>query len=1329
MNADRINELYNGQIFDKETQKEARERIHWMCAQVAGEKVLDIGCSQGIITLLLGREGFKVTGIDYENNAVDYARKALEKEELLVRQRICFELVDATAMPYAANSFDTVIMGEILEHVTHPEKILTEAWRVLKEGGRAIITVPFGLNDSPDHKFTYYPATFIEKICNFFQIDILEALNNNLIFTGIKQDYASPEEKENVIRRENLRLQKAVEARCLKSEQLALAKATQLVEQSKQFHAKIEQLQDSKKTLEAALAQAESQRVDAIAAKDEEILRLTHQHERQSAEQNEEYLAKLAACQETAGQENELRHQLALLEERLAQQKIEFLGALAEKERALVEQSQQFHAKIEQLKDSPKKLEAALAQAEIQCVDAIAAKDEEILRLTHQHERQSAEQDQEFRAKLAIHQETFAAEKELLITSLAECRRKLEKQEERYAGEIRQLKAHHLQELEAEKADCKRQLREKEDEILDQLALLEEGLAREKIELRAALAKNESVLAELGERHAGELAELATTHSRHLEAREAELEAQAGERESELLSRLTAQMEEISGERDNLVAALTDKVREIQDINDRQTQEIKHLKEARYLALTGREEEFEKRLRETEAALHEATGREKMLVQENEVLKSEFRKKEHEIAERYEHAIAMKDQEISELLVLMSTEIEKKDNEISRLTAKHDEFSIQLTSLNTLKDDFENLLKTKEAEHRAALAGKKREFTLALLDREKLFRESYSWRIGWTITGAVSLVGTLAKNPVQFLRKADSHFKHYYRGINPKTAPPRQNLFSLEDQRPIQATASVDELPVKNKESKLLPIGCIFDEFTAGCFEPEFEMVTFRPDNWRQILEQKSPKAIFVESAWAGNEGAWQYRIAKYAKNMGDELLHLLNWAREHQIPSVFWNKEDPPNYDRFIDKAKEFDYIFTSDSDCIPKYQKVVNHNRVFALPFAAQPSIHNPILSREREHNVCFAGTYYGKDFPERQKDMELILKPALDFDLHIYDRQHGVTGPGSEQFRFPDVYQSAIKGRLNYEAMVEAYKTYRVFLNVNSVKDSPTMFSRRVFELLACGTPVISTYSKGIEQILGNDTVLITESTGDTRRHLEKLLGDEDYWWRLSVRGIRKVMGNHTYRKRFGTILETIDVACPTALGEVFGIIAPVSNNKELEMLQNSLSRQKYKDFTVLILSENKINKKQLERLQNRLPGKEIICRPISNGIDQSLVASLNADLVAIFRPEDYYGENYLIDYALAAQYSTADYFGKEAHFDGSAKPILQGKSREFRFGFQAPVGSLAMRTAVLDFSYLPTLLRKDIFRMEQAKIFSLDHFNFCKSGSVPRKSINIEAVVCI
>ena len=261
MNDDKINELFYGKIFDERAQSVARERIHWICSQVEGSFVLDIGCSQGIVSILLGREGFVCTGIDIEKKAINYALKELKKEEEFTRQRVKFILGDATQLEFEDNVFDTVILGEIIEHFTHPEKILHEAKRVLKEGGKVIITVPFGLNSHPDHKKTYFPISFLETVRPFFKTVTIDTIHNYIIYTGRKSshynsDILSPKE----ILNEVLAVQKKVEDRSIQQELNYENNLKKFVEENRRLNQKINQISEENKHLQSQFREIQDEK-------------------------------------------------------------------------------------------------------------------------------------------------------------------------------------------------------------------------------------------------------------------------------------------------------------------------------------------------------------------------------------------------------------------------------------------------------------------------------------------------------------------------------------------------------------------------------------------------------------------------------------------------------------------------------------------------------------------------------------------------------------------------------------------------------------------------------------------------------------------------------------------------------------------------------------------------------------------------------------------------------------------------------------------------------------------------------------------------------------
>lgn len=167
---DRIAEVYEGTVGSREFQQVSRRRIHWMCAQVGGPDVLDVGCSQGIASILLAREGHRVVGIDREQEAIRAARERLDQEEAQVRERVEFRVGEGRAVGFADGSFDAVLLGEVLEHQLDPGKLLDEARRVLRPGGRIVITTPYGIHPYPDHKEPLYLSALLERLSSKLSI-------------------------------------------------------------------------------------------------------------------------------------------------------------------------------------------------------------------------------------------------------------------------------------------------------------------------------------------------------------------------------------------------------------------------------------------------------------------------------------------------------------------------------------------------------------------------------------------------------------------------------------------------------------------------------------------------------------------------------------------------------------------------------------------------------------------------------------------------------------------------------------------------------------------------------------------------------------------------------------------------------------------------------------------------------------------------------------------------------------------------------------------------------------------------------------------------------
>src|SRR5690606_31309463 len=134
-------------------------------------------------------------------------------------------------------------------------------------------------------------------------------------------------------------------------------------------------------------------------------------------------------------------------------------------------------------------------------------------------------------------------------------------------------------------------------------------------------------------------------------------------------------------------------------------------------------------------------------------------------------------------------------------------------------------------------------------------------------------------------------------------------------------------------------------------------------------------------------------------------------------------------------------------------------------------------------------------------------------LTSGLDIFSRQHG----GDAKYQFPAPYDQNVVGSLDYDKMLSAYKNYNVFLNVNSVVGSPSMCARRIFEITAAGTPVISAPSAAIENFFTPSEVLQVSTREQASNSIRSLVRSPELRQRMVHMGQRRIWKNHTYAHR--------------------------------------------------------------------------------------------------------------------------------------------------------------------------------------------------------------------
>ncbi|WP_456789384.1 class I SAM-dependent methyltransferase [Cellulomonas sp. P5_C5] len=124
--------------YDAEFDASSDNNSHSLMVRMVGpdKRVLDVGCATGYLGEALLARGCRVSGVEIDPESASRAAKLLD--EVVVADLTQVDLV----AHFGPKSFDVVVLGDILEHLTDPDRLLRHVTGLLAPGGSVVISTP-----------------------------------------------------------------------------------------------------------------------------------------------------------------------------------------------------------------------------------------------------------------------------------------------------------------------------------------------------------------------------------------------------------------------------------------------------------------------------------------------------------------------------------------------------------------------------------------------------------------------------------------------------------------------------------------------------------------------------------------------------------------------------------------------------------------------------------------------------------------------------------------------------------------------------------------------------------------------------------------------------------------------------------------------------------------------------------------------------------------------------------------------------------------------------------------------------------------------------------
>jgi hypothetical protein len=291
---------------------------------------------------------------------------------------------------------------------------------------------------------------------------------------------------------------------------------------------------------------------------------------------------------------------------------------------------------------------------------------------------------------------------------------------------------------------------------------------------------------------------------------------------------------------------------------------------------------------------------------------------------------------------------------------------------------------------------------------------------------------------------------------------------------------------------------------------------------------------------------------------------------------------------------------------------------------------------------------------------------------------------------------------------------------------------MCARRIFEITASGTPVVTTPSAATGEFFPPDEVFSVTSREEAASTIRALVGSKELRDRATHLGQRRIWREHSYGSRAQQVLHDAGLAASAVVSRP-SVTALVSTNRprQLDHVLRTVAAQAGVEVQLALLTHGfEVDDEAGLRLRAKEAGVDdlvVLHAPSDVPLGACLnllVDAADGDVVAKMDDDDLYGHQYLSDQLYAMDFSGAEVVGKQAHYmylEAQDATVLRFAEREHRYTDFVMGPTIVARRDVVQAVRFPALAKGEDTALLAgvldggARVYSADRFNFVQVRS--------------